>query len=246
MFVRVLTILAHSVAVASSFSLFPHDGGRASSTWLQAKASSTFDEKQADFCRGYLNKHHADVLCLFAEAYSEIGVQKFKRNSFSGGSYKLVDSQVTNISCESMELEVTIIDRSMSDPVIERVTIPLDTETVLKKRDFIPLPPVPDMESDVDNLVRKLNRLCNQVKRPDVTGKIVQMGIQFGSPLGALKENMWLNQVPHNRYVREYFYDMASEAVMEAVVKCASGEISNRMKMVAMFPEMNPSMDSYR
>ena len=246
MFVRVLTILAHSVAVASSFSLLPHDGGRVSSTWLQAKASSTFDEKQADFCRGYLNKHHADVLCLFAEAYSEIGVQKFKRNSFSGGSYKIVDSQVTNISCESMELEVTIIDRSMSDPVIERVTIPLDTETVLKKRDFVPLPPVPDMESDVDNLVRKLNRLCNQVKRPDVTGKIVQMGIQFGSPLGALKENMWLNQVPHNRYVREYFYDMASEAVMEAVVKCASGEISNRMKMVAMFPEMNPSMDSYR
>lgn len=33
---------------------------------------------------------------------------------------------------------------------------------------------------------------------------------------------------------------------MEAVVLCSQGKISNRMKLISMFPEMNPSMDSYR
>ena len=39
---------------------------------------------------------------------------------------------------------------------------------------------------------------------------------------------------------------MASDAALEAVILCSNKEISNRMKMTAMFPEMNPQMDSYR
>ncbi|OEU09254.1 hypothetical protein FRACYDRAFT_195388, partial [Fragilariopsis cylindrus CCMP1102] len=57
---------------------------------------------------------------------------------------------------------------------------------------------------------------------------------------------MFLNQVPHNRYVRRYFYDMAATATLNAVELCSKGKISNRMKITSMFPEMNPSMDSYR
>jgi adenylate kinase len=82
---------------------------------------------------------------------------------------------------------------------------------------------------------------------PEVTGKLIQLGIQIGGDgVGELKENMYLNQVPHNRYVRRYFYDMAAQAALDAVILCSEGKISNRMEMVAMFPEMNPSMDSYR
>lgn len=247
--VPTLIILAHAAAIASSFSALPYQCVRPSSTSLQAlqtKPSILFDEKKADFCRGYLNKHHSDVLCLFAEAYSELGTQQQRRNSFSGGSFKIVDSQVVDVSPETMELEVTINDRSQSGPVTERVTIDLNSDVMLKKRGFVSLPPVPKIDNEIDSLVRKMNRLCHQVQRPDVTGKLTQMGIQFGSTIGVLKENMWLNQVPHNRYVRQYFYDMAADATLEAVVKCSAGEINNRMKIVAMFPEMNPSMDSYR
>ena len=49
-----------------------------------------------------------------------------------------------------------------------------------------------------------------------------------------------------DRYVRQYFYNMAAEAALEAVILCSDKQITNRMKITAMFPEMNPSMDSYR
>jgi adenylate kinase len=85
------------------------------------------------------------------------------------------------------------------------------------------------------------------VHEPAATGKLFQLAIQLGgSQTGKIKDNLYLNQCPHNRYVRQYFYEMASDAAMEAVVLCSEGKISNRMKMTALFPEMNPSMDSYR
>ena len=93
------------------------------------------------------------------------------------------------------------------------------------------------------------------VDQPEVTGKLVQLGIQMArkrntgqgpSGVGEIKDNLYLNQVPHNRYVRKYFYDMAADAALQAAALCSQGELSNRMKITAMFPEMNPSMDSYR
>jgi hypothetical protein len=99
----------------------------------------------------------------------------------------------------------------------------------------------------VDDMVRRLNRLCWIVNKPAATGKLIQLALQLGGAgVGDLKENMFLNQVPHNRYVRQYFYDMAVESVLEAVTLCSEGKISNRMQLISMFPEMNPEMDSYR
>lgn len=56
---------------------------------------------------------------------------------------------------------------------------------------------------------------------------------------------MYLNQVPHDRHVRKYFYTMAAEALLDAAVLCSEGLMSNRMKVTSMFPEMHPEMDSY-
>lgn len=116
------------------------------------------------------------------------------------------------------------------------------------------IPPIPrdDEKFDnnlypIDNMVRRLIRLFWIVQKPQTTGLLIQMAIQLGgSGVGKLKENLYLNQVPHNRYVREYFYDMASKAVMKACILCSNHQLSNRMKIVSMFPEMNPTMDSYR
>ena len=99
----------------------------------------------------------------------------------------------------------------------------------------------------VDDMVRRLNRLCWIVNKPKTTGTLIQLGIQLGGDgVGEIKDNLFLNQVPHNRYVRQYFYDMAADAALEAVLLCSQGQISNRMNLVSMFPEMNPAMDSYR
>ena len=77
------------------------------------------------------------------------------------------------------------------------------------------------------DLVRRMNRLCHLLPESSksssttissVTGKLTQLGIQLckdrvdGSNVGGvLKEDLYLNQVPHNRYVRKYFYDMSSK-----------------------------------
>lgn len=111
----------------------------------------------------------------------------------------------------------------------------------------MPIPPNGDENSrPIDELVRRLNRFCWIVNKPTITGKLIQLGIQLGGKgVGEVKENMFLNQVPHNRYVRNYFYEMAANATLEAVKLCSEGKISHRMKLTSMFPEMNPSMDSY-
>ena len=99
----------------------------------------------------------------------------------------------------------------------------------------------------MDDVVRKLNRLCWIVRDYGATGKLIRLASQLrGDGIGRLEENLYLNQVPHNRHVRHYFYDMASRAILKAILLCANGKMSNRMKTVVMFPELNPTMDSYR
>jgi len=178
--------------------------------------------------------------------------------------------QQGDVSCSSsyLELEVTVNIRGAKDPIqteIQRVS--LDAEPNIETRGFVNLPPIaaaPSMMATedsststntivtnsynpIDDFIRRLNRLCLIVQSPSTTGKLIQLGFQIGgSKRSLLKEDLYLNQVPHNRYVRQYFYDMASQATLNAVIACSNGQISNRMKITSLFPEMNPSMDSYR
>lgn len=207
-----------------------------------------------DFTRGYLNQHHGELLNRFAEAFTAIGEEQSRKNAFSGGSYKILSSKILFLDLEKMDLEVLVQIRGKAEPQVERVSVPLDAELIsAKRRSYNPLPVLPrpmtmdDPVNPVDDMVRRLCRLCWMVRQPAVTGKLIQLGIQLGgSGVGSLKENLYLNQVPHNRYVRRYFYDMAANATLDAVVLCSEKKISNRMKVVSLFPEMNPSMDSYR
>lgn len=212
------------------------------------------EEKQLDFILGYLNKHHGNVFVSFAETFSMLGAEKAKKNAWSGGSYMILSATIVDINTESFELDVEIQERS-KESTVKRVVIELDAMPISKSRKVgmrigytIPQPIPRDLDlHPVDDIVRRLCRLCWMVNEPETTGKLFQLGMQLGgSPIGKIKENMFLNQCPHNRYVRKYFYDMAANAALEAVTLCSKGRISNRMKMTSMFPEMNPSMDSYR
>ena len=238
---------------------------------------ATLNAEQLDFTMGYLNKHHRDVLTNFATAFTPLGVISAKKNGFSGGSYTIQDASIVNIhyttsnsisesSAENsplaaeaeasgsyIELDVTVQIRNEKQPRVSREKVYLDAEPNKQTRAFTNLPKVPTTTNHrptinpIDDLIRRMNRLCLICKSPPTTGKLLQLQFQLGgNKVGLLKEDLYLNQVPHNRYVRQYFYDMASKAVVAAVVACSNGEISHRMKMTSMFPEMNPQMDSYR
>jgi len=228
-----------------------------SPAFLSARSTDTavlqqnLDAEQLDFTMGYLNKHHSDMLTTFADAFTVLGEEAAKRNKFSGGSFKILDAKIVGLDSAKLDLEVTVKDRNKPEPMIEKTSVPLDADPIVsKQRTFKPIPNVVELVetvNPVDALVRRLNRLAWMADYPEVTGKLIQLGIQIGGGgVGELKENMYLNQVPHNRYVRRYFYDMAAQATLDSVMLCSEGKISNRMNMIVMFPEMNPSMDSYR
>ena len=227
--------------------------------------SAAFDEQSLDFTMGYLNKHHEDVLTNFAMAFTPIGVTQAKKNAFSGGAYIIQSASIVNIihpkynkrdkpNKSYFELDVTVQIRGEKEPTVERQKVDLDAISNTETRGFQNIEPVPYLSPDsafdvnpIDDFIRRLNRLCVIVNSPATTGKLAQLGFQIGGDkLAILKEDLYLNQVPHNRYVRQYFYELASKAALDAVVACSNGEISNRMQMTTLFPEMNPSMDSYR
>lgn len=211
------------------------------------------DEEQLEFCTAYLNEHHRDdVLLPLARAFSELGTTAIKKNLWRGGSFAVVDAAVADVTADALHVDATVEEGRATKTA--RVAIPLDGDPVPgMARAYPTLPPIGRRELEraaarpIDHFCRRMIRLCNIVKAHGATGKMIQMGVQLGGKgVGQLRDDLYLNQVPHNRYVRRYFYGMAADAVLEAVVLCSRKQLTNRMKVTAMFPEMNPSMDSYR
>ncbi|CAJ1952885.1 unnamed protein product [Cylindrotheca closterium] len=230
----------------------PSDVGRSfqmAVTSSNTESRQTLDEKQIDFTRGYLNKHHTDFIIAVVETFSELGAIKSKKNAWSGGSYVIADAKLVDIDPEGTTLEIEASIKERKNSKVERVSVDLNASPVTKTRSpFASMEVISNSEENpIDDLVRRLNRFCWIVNKPAITGKLIQLGIKLGGDgVGEIKENLFLNQVPHNRYVRKYFYEMAANATLEAVALCSEGKISNRMKLISMFPEMNPAMDSYR
>ena len=69
------------------------------------------DAKQLDFVLGYLNKHHSDVLTKFAETFSELGIEKAKKNAWSGNAYSILSAKIVGIDTKSFQLEVEVKQR---------------------------------------------------------------------------------------------------------------------------------------
>lgn len=210
---------------------------------------TTLTTGQKDFCRGYLNKHHPSTLVKFVDAFTPLGAEKAKANTWSGGSFEIEEATLLGIDEEKLVLDVVVEKRGKGQSK-DQVEVSLNADPVVERqRTYKKLPQVPDDDGrlPIDDLVRRLVRLCWTVGDKEVTGKLTQLAIQMGGlSLPKLPENMYLNQVPHNVYVRDYFYQLASQAVLDAVILCSQGKISNRMQVISQFPEMNPSMDSYR
>jgi adenylate kinase len=248
-------------------SLTENVGGAAPISASPAASTPTLlTDHQKDCCRGYLNKHHADLLHRLAEMYSPVGERLAKANVWSGGSMELVSAHVESVTEESLQLTVATQKRNQPDLIRETITISLNAHPISEKSRQYPTLPLVLEDPDrfpIDDFCRKLARLCWIAKKPEVSGKLAQLAIQLhhdddGSDkgnnpktassrkVGELPPSMYLNQVPHNRFVRQYFYDAASDAVLDAVIQCSQGRIGNRMQLLVQFPELNPDMDSYR
>mmetsp|Transcript_22374 Transcript_22374/g.52730 ORF Transcript_22374/g.52730 Transcript_22374/m.52730 type:complete len:625 (+) Transcript_22374:1626-3500(+) len=294
-FLGLRTTTPFPLSLSSSSTSTGSDSTSSPSTTTEAAASKTgtknLPPRQLDFVLGYLNKHHSDLLVSFAETFSELGKEKAKRNAWSGGSYTIQHASLVDIDTSKLVLDVIVEQRNQKQTSgddgrpTQRVEVELDAIPVIKVRTgggssmkemeqliSNPIPQTIIAATPLDDIIRRLCRLCWIVDQPTVTGKLIQLGIQLqqqrktnddssnsgsdndnnrvgsGGGVGKIKDNLYLNQVPHNRYVRQYFYEMTANAVLESVVLCAQqpNVLSNRMQIISMFPETNPSMDSYR
>lgn len=214
----------------------------------------TLQPDQLDFYVGYLNKHHGDLLKSWAEAFSPLGAEMAKANAWSGGSFTIRQATIVKLDTATAELSVKCAIRKKPDR-IEAVQFSLDCDPVVERQRYYKMLPVLSVLTDADDtallpidlVTRKLCRLCSIVGQLEVTGRLLQLALQLqGAGFGKLPESMYLNQVPHNRYVRQYFYDTAAAAVKQAVILAAAGKHTPRMLLTSQFPEMNPAMDSYR
>ena len=74
----------------------------------------SLDDKQQDFVLGYLNKHHGNLLIKFAETFSQLGVEKAKKNAWTGNAYNILSAKLVGIDTKAFELEVEIKERGDS------------------------------------------------------------------------------------------------------------------------------------
>lgn len=88
------------------------------------------DEKQSEFMLGYLNKHHGkDLLPKLVETFSQIGLEKAKKNAWSGGSYVIISASIIDINSDCLKLDVQIQERSILKKA-KQVTIELGTTSI--------------------------------------------------------------------------------------------------------------------
>ena len=79
-----------------------------------------------------MNKHHGDLLTKFVVAFTPIGIAQKKKNAFSGGSYKILSTELQSILTDSgdLELKVRIQIRGEDQVQEEIVTVPLGENKV--------------------------------------------------------------------------------------------------------------------
>lgn len=134
----------------------------------------------------YLNEHHkSDVLLPFVRAFSELGTTSIQKNMWMGGSYSIIDAEVTDVTPDEIRIVATV--REGQRMTNESVAISLDGDPVSgMAKTFPTLPQIDPLilnnasMTPIDSFCRRMIRLCNIVKAYDATGKMIQLGVQLG------------------------------------------------------------------
>lgn len=171
-----------------------------------ATTTSYLNDDQLEFCMAYINEHHkTDILLPFTLAFSELGAISIQKNMWMGGSYSIVHAEITDISFNELHIVANVQDGQKM--VNESIAISLNAHPIsgmLKTYPTLPIldPIILDHASSIpiDNFCRRMIRLCNIVKAYSATGKLIQMGVQLGGKgVGKLRNDLYLNQVPHSK-----------------------------------------------
>jgi hypothetical protein len=177
------------------------------------------DDAQREFVVGYLNKHHADFLLALATAFSPLGSEMARANVWSGGSFALESARLAQIidpidsdsndADWTLTLDVTVQRRGQAKPELRTVQLSASANPVPERARYYDGPavttavPAIDVTQDVtmrlpiDDLIRKLCRLCAIVQYPQLSGKLIQLAFQLGGAgVGKLPENMYVHSRP--------------------------------------------------
>ncbi|KAF8701415.1 hypothetical protein HU200_033578 [Digitaria exilis] len=155
---------------------------------------------------------------------------------------------VKNFPPENEEISARLIARS--DDTFEKVKSRLDT---YKKNSEAILPtysdllkqidgnrPVEVVFQEIDSLLQKMCENTSENKLTKTNGK-PPASVDTGS------KNEWrgiptrLNNIPHSREIRKYFYDDVVQATKRAIE-----DKKTRLQIDINIPELNPEMDVYR
>ena len=130
-----------------------------------------------------------------------------------GGAYTIDDAEVSDITSDSIFITATIKEDGKEKK--ETIEVKLDSDTVSGMAKTYPTLPqidplkINNVELPIDNFCRRMIRLCNIVEAYEATGKMIQMGVQLGGKgVGKLKDDMFLNQVPHSKYLSRMYCEM--------------------------------------
>lgn len=103
-----------------------------------------------------------------------------------GGSFSIVDAEITDITSEEIHIVATVQEGQKSAKN-ESVVISLNSDPVSgMSKAFTTLPQIDLLKLNhaskipIDNFCRRMIRLCNIVKAYGATGKMIQMGVQLG------------------------------------------------------------------
>lgn len=104
------------------------------------------------------------------------------------------------------------------------------------------LAPFPSPVKDDYELKRRLVEMATAAELFKETKNVANL--PFGENVQVPKD-IRFNDVPHAPWVRDYFYESATDAVRKAI-KDPTIPNKSRMQMTVNFPEVNPKFDTYR
>ncbi|KAK8450903.1 hypothetical protein SEVIR_6G119900v4 [Setaria viridis] len=143
---------------------------------------------------------------------------------------------VKNFPPENEEISARLITRS--DDTFEKVKSRLDT---YKQNSEAILPAYSDfLNQEIDSLLQKI---CENTS----ANKLIKANGKSPASVDTGSKNEWrgiptrLNNIPHSREIRKYFYDDVLQATKRAIE-----DKKTRLQIDINIPELNPEMDVYR
>ncbi len=188
-------------------------------------ASKPLTAAQSAQLAEWLNGAVPACVLRWTSEYTSVGRDAQRKNVWSRGSWVPSAASVVSVSSEALALSVTVKERGKPEPLVieTELELPAACSTADELRDMLL-----GLSAGVDGLEEECSKL---LRMPGATDR------------WSLPDDMWLNNVPNTRSVRQMFYDDVSDAIHAAI---ADNACPNRMSIKIAPPELNMEMDSYR